>query len=468
MAIVMLLCGSFSANAQYDIRLNVDNNKGDTVLLCYYFLDNTYILDTCISKNGKFRFKGDKHIEDGIYFFVNTKQDKMCEFVLYKDRNITFKTKDDNWPENLEVKNSKNEAVYLDYFRKSTALSSEYRNIKNSLQNPADKKQADRLQYLTFVNDSLKEDFVTRYPDHMFSKILLCSKPVEPPQQQPVYTPEGTIDSVAVRRNTYEWYKLHYFDNIDLSCTGILYTPKEVFYTRYTDYWDKLLKYEKADSIVYYTEYVINKAQSQEVKQRIIYDVTKRYLTDNIMGHDKVYVAMVDKYFKTGIQTLLVPSDVQKNIERADKWRNLLLGQTLPDLACPEEDRNSAWHHLDELKSKYKILVFWSVDCSHCTTEIPKLSEFYKQYRNVYDLDVFAVHTEGDLQQMKEFVGKHGIEWVNTNGLFANYDWRDYFDIEKTPVIYILDSQDRILAKNISADNVKTVMEIIKNGGFDL
>ena len=86
----------------------------------------------------------------------------------------------------------------------------------------------------------------------------------------------------------------------------------------------------------------------------------------------------------------------------------------------------------------------------------------------MYDLEVFAVHTDGKLQERDEFLTKYGIDWINVNGLFANYDWRSYFDIDKTPVIYILNADDEILAKNVSHGNLKQVMDILEKGGFNL
>ncbi|MEE0899905.1 MAG: hypothetical protein UIM25_03330, partial [Bacteroidales bacterium] len=57
---------------------------------------------------------------------------------------------------------------------------------------------------------------------------------------------------------------------------------------------------------------------------------------------------------------------------------------------------------------------------------------------------------------------------VNVNGLVANYDWRDYFDVIKTPIIYILDRNNVIVAKNIQADNIAKIMELLDSGKLKL
>ncbi|MBR1627181.1 MAG: redoxin domain-containing protein [Bacteroidales bacterium] len=465
---LLAVTNCFSVKAQYDITIEIKNFKTDTLLMGYFWHGGPYALDTSVNSNGKFAFrKKNKTLEDGIYFFSDTKG-RYCEFLICKDQNLKFKTSDEDWIKNMKVKGSKNEEVYFDYLVKSDDLGKQYQLAVGNRESISKQEYEDKVKILTERNDSLKNDFIKNYPDHILSKILLCTQPLNVPEFPIIYKEDGSVDSVAVQHERFCWYKLHYFDNIDFGCGALLNTHKKIFMDNYERYWQEVMKYEKADSILYYAEYWINKATDKKMFEFLVKDITTRYLQSPVMGHDKVYVGMVDKYLKTGKYTALTPSDIDANIQRADTWRNLLIGKTVPDLACPENDDKSAWHHLDELQSKYKILVFWSIECGHCTTEIPKLNEFYKAYHKIYDLEVFAVHTEGDTKARDEFIENNGITWINTNGLFASYDWREYFNIEKTPVVYILDSYDKILAKHIPIDNLKQVMDVLERGGFDL
>ena len=56
------------------------------------------------------------------------------------------------------------------------------------------------------------------------------------------------------------------------------------------------------------------------------------------------------------------------------------------------------------------------------------------------------------------------MNWINVNGLVANFDWSDYFDIFKTPVILILNKDNVIVSKNVQADNMEAIMELLKKG----
>lgn len=455
--------------AQYDIKIDIKNYKEDTLLLGYYYLGDTYAIDTSVSQKGHFEFKKkDKKLEDGIYFFTNNKG-RLCEFVLSSGRDLSFSTNDEDWANNMKVKGNKEEDVYFKYIQASNAYTKQFKQLSKDKNTLTKEEYNKRLVDIRAGADSVKNSFIKDHPEDLLTKILKCSKPIDIPEFPTKYKQDGSVDSLKMQMDRFVYYKQHYFDNVDFSCSGLIRTPKPVFFNNYKGYWDNVMKYESNDSIFYYANIIIDRAKKSNIMYKyIIDDVTTRYLQDGIMGHDEIYVNMIDKYFKSGIATWLSPSDVEMNVNRANKWRNLLVGKTIPDLACPEKDTTTTWHHLNEIKAKYKVLIFWSVECGHCTEEMPKIAIFYNDNKQKYDMEVFALHTEGDIKQRDEFVKKYNLNWINVNGSFANYDWREYFDIEKTPIIYILDKNNKIIAKNISAANIEQVLDVLEKGGFKL
>ncbi|MBQ9253772.1 MAG: redoxin domain-containing protein [Bacteroidales bacterium] len=464
---IVLFAFLSSSYAQYNIRFEVKNSTDDTVILGQYYMGGTFALDTSINKSGKFSFSNKKEtLKQGIYFFSN-KKGKFCEFIVTDSQNMTFKTTDEDWVNNLIVKGSKDEQIYLDYIKKSNKHTAIFQSLSKEA---SSKEEYDRkLNDLKIESDSLKEDFMNKYPQHFLTKVLKSSLAIKLPEFEKIYKEDGVVDSSAMQKIQWNYVKRHYFDNIDLTCEGLLRTPKGVFSRFYEAYWNDVMKYEKVDTIIYYADSLINECKdNKEMEKYFINDITRRYLLDNVMGHDAVYVHMVDKYFKTGRVTWFHPSDLDMNIERANKWKNILIGKYVPDLACPETDDNSTWHSLSSMNNKYKILIFWSVECGHCTVEMPKIAEWYKDNKDIYNVGIYAVHTEGDISDMQTFIKKYNMNWINVNGLYANYDWHEYFDIEKTPVIYILDKNNKILAKNVAAEKIGDLLRVIEKGEFNL
>lgn len=453
--------------AQYEIKLEISGCKDTCLILGHYYLDKTYAIDTAWNKNGRFIFKKkDKKLESGIYFF-STLKGRFCEFMVDKEQNFTLKTDDKDWTYDMKVKGSQTAAIYFEYMKSNKLLGDKLTQLSQDKASISEEEYAERMKQVQQYGDSLKNVFIEKQPDHLLTKVLSATKPVIIPDMPVPTKADGSPDSTKWQNERWYYYKQHYFDNIDLSCSGLLRTPSAVFNRTYEYFWNEVMKYEPVDSILMYADRVIEKAGDSKAMNRfLIHNITERYLQSGIMGQDRIYVEMVKRYFKSGKVDWLSPSSIETEVLRAEKWENLLIGKTVPNLACP--DQNGNWHDLYSLNKKYKILIFWSADCGHCIKEVPKFHEFYKEFKDKYDLEIMAVNTESDTAHWQSFISEKNLDWVNLNGLVANFDWREYFDIVKTPVVYILDRRNIIIAKNIQGDNIAKVMELLDSGKLKL
>jgi thiol-disulfide isomerase/thioredoxin len=454
---------SFQARSQYSIKLEIKGNKDSVMYMGYYFKNSTYALDTAYNNNGKFIFeKKDKTLDDGLYFF-STKDGKYIEFIVQNNQKFSLKTDEKNWIENMRIKNSKENQLYFEYLKENDKNVKELKKINNQKNSLTDSIYQQKLSFLRSKNDSLKEEFINKNPDHLLSKMFLATKGIKIPNFPTIYKNDSIVDSASMQRERFDYYVHHYFDNIDLKCDGLLHTPKEVFFNQYNNYWEELMKYEIKDSIFSLAQYWIEKTRGTKIMFRFfVHDITERYLKSQYMGHDEVYINMINRYYATGEATWMPPTALDKEVERARLWSNSMLLKTIPDLVCP--DSNGVFHNLYSLKSKYKILIFWSYDCGHCIKEVPKIYEFYKKYKDSLDVEVMAVNSGVDVQQWKEKVSFLKLDWLNVNGLIANYDWKDYFDVETTPVVFILDKDNRIVGKKIPADNIEEYIKLYDEG----
>ncbi len=450
--------------AQYDIKVEISDSKDTALILGHYYLDKTYALDTAWNKNNTFHFKSkDKKLDSGIYFLSNL-SGRFVEILIQNENKIRLKTKEENWNKFMQVKSGSEELkAYYNYMQHTEQIQEK---AKELMEQKVEKEVYDKeLKELSLVNDSIKQVFIKKYPDYLLSKVFNATKPITIPDFAMPTKEDGTPDSLAWNAQRWYYYKNHYFDNIDLSCAGLLRTPKMVFFQNYNRYWDDVMKYERTDTIIDYAHKVIAQAKdSKGMKRFLIHNITERYLQSPYMGHDKIYVELIKAYYETGIADWVSPSDMEKNIERAHKWENILLGKQVPDLACM--DSAEVWHSTRDCNKEFKILLFWSPGCGHCSVEVPKYSKFYKEKKDIYSFEVFAINTESDLEAWKKFIREKDLQWINLNGLVANYDWREYFDIEKTPIMFILDKDNKIVAKNVPADNIEQIIKAVKEGKF--
>lgn len=460
---ILLILVSLNSKAQYSVNIEIEGNKDSVMYLGHYYLKNTYALDTAYNKKGKFVFENKtKALDPGIYFFSNS-SGKYCEFLVDKDKFFSLITKESDWVKNMKVKKSKDNEKYFEYLRGTSYFGEEANKINNLKGKIAEEEFNKRMESIRKSNDSIKENFIQDNPDHLLTKVLTATKNIIIPEPKTIYKEDNTVDSAAMQNERFDYYIHHYFDNIDLQHDGMLRTPEAVFFKTYNYYWDELMKYQTKDSIFSLAVHWIEKSRgTKSMFKFLVHDITERYLKSPYMGHDEIYINMINKYYASGDATWMPPSAIDKEVARARKWENGMLMKTVPDLACP--DTNDVIHNLYSLTAKYKILIFWSYDCGHCATEIPKIYNYYKKDKETFDVEVMAIHSGLDLKQWKEKIVKLKLDWLNVNGLVANYDWHEYFDIESTPVVFILDKDNRIIGKKIPADNIENYIKLYDEG----
>ena len=71
------------------------------------------------------------------------------------------------------------------------------------------------------------------------------------------------------------------------------------------------------------------------------------------------------------------------------------------------------------ISAKYTVLVFWSVDCGHCQTEIPKLNDTLKTLKGKIDYKVLSVYTKEDFEAWRKFIIDKKLDFINAGRRFS-------------------------------------------------
>src|SRR5205085_7718474 len=119
-------------------------------------------------------------------------------------------------------------------------------------------------------------------------------------------------------------------------------------------------------------------------------------------------------------------------------------------------DTGFKMHSLYEIKAKYTILVFWDPTCSHCKHEVPALCHYYNSVKTkCISIEVFAVGIESDIDLWKNFIKENKLDWINVSDLYNQTNFRSFYDIYSTPVIYLLDEKKHIIAKRLDTEKIR-------------
>ena len=452
----------------YKINGEVKGLVDTTVLLAYYFGGNQYAKDTAYSTNGKFVFEGEKELLEGMYLIVLPNQ-KYFDVIL-TEQNFSFSTNINNIVESMTFKNSEENFLFYQYLKFITNKQKNVSQLKNQL---ASEKSESKKLILEKNIDSIDEEvlkfrdgFIEKNSNLFFTKIIKSTIEVS--------IPESPMDSLGNpdKNFPFRFYKKNFWNNINLSDERMLRTP--IFHNKMIQFLDKLTV-KNPDSIIKSADLLVSKIKNKDIFKYVVSHITSTYERSKIMGMDAVFVHMVENYYMQDKCDWVDEKQLKKIVERAEKIAPNLIGRVAPEfvdvIGRPfMKDPNGKIYKLSDTKSKYTILVFYSPDCGHCKKEIPRIKEVTDSLiLNDIDIKVFAVTTEFDKEEWVKFINeKNTKNWINVGDIqkdeegnpMASSDWRDKYDIYSTPVVYLLDSEKKILAKRISYDQIVEIIDI--------
>ena len=132
-------------------------------------------------------------------------------------------------------------------------------------------------------------------------------------------------------------------------------------------------------------------------------------------------------------------------------------GAVAPDFTLPDPD--GAEVSLYGLKGKVKIIDFWASWCGPCRMENPNMVRLYADYKDK-GLVVVSVSLDTSRERWLEAVAKDGMTWTQVCDLGG---WKSpvvqQYDIHEVPTIFVLDENNRIIAKNLRAEKLRAFVE---------
>ncbi len=479
---------SAQTNQGHDIRINFKNCKDTVMYLAYYQFDKSYLADTCkkIVKDNII-FKGKNTLDRGVYYLVSQDKARYFDFFISdNNQKITINTDNSDIVSNLKCPSSKENDDFFNYIKFITSKNKEFNEVRTKTNGMNSKDSAAYIlekskqlneSVIAFENNFLQQHKGTFVGDVINLKMEKEAKDIPKASN-------GRPDSLFI----YSYYKNHFWDGVNFQDDGIMRTP---FFS------DKLKKYfnnviiQHPDTICSEIDRLMSKTKNGTMMQKLlIAHFLFTYESSKLMGFDKIFVHMIDKYIRVGLaKDIYDDKTIEKIKERGDILKPLLLGSQAPDLFMIDtishkqiakmgfdtvktsqgatklyydniQNLAQIFSPLYSVKSDYLLLVFWDVDCGHCKTEIPKLLEEYHALKKEgYDIKVFCVYTQQEYEKWRKYIIENKLDWINVyDGVHIN-NIKVKYDIYSTPVIYVLDKNKMIKAKRIGTEQVKDIVK---------
>lgn len=472
----------------YNLQFNLTNCKDTVLYLAKYTFDKQYVVDTCKKvKNGKAQFKSDKEIEKGIYFIVS--QDKARYFDFFINENNKFTISGDiKEVKTFKVIGSKENEKFLEYIKYIAAKNEMFVKLKDKAQQMPKKDSAEFMEReVKQLNEDVKKfqkDFYNANKGTFLADVINLQIPKEPDSIPKASN--GRPDSIFA----YYYMKNHYWDGVNFKDDRLLITP--FFGDKFKNYFEKVIPQVPDSAIVELDKILAQCDVKSDMFKFLLAYLTPYYEAHKVMGFDKVFVHIINKYIKTGLANDLYDEKVrEKIIERGRILEPLLIGNQAPELlmidtaggkitakmgfdtAKTSESVTKLYYDnvqkitpllvsLYQTKADYIILVFWDVDCGHCQKEIPELAKTYNELKQKYDVKVFAVYTHTEYEKWRKFIIEKKLNFINVFDPIHINNIREKYDIFSTPVIYLLDKNKIIKAKRITHEALPKLIEFLE------
>lgn len=440
------------------IKVKVDNYAEDTILLAYFYGDRQYVADTA-GKNtqGQFVFEADSTWKTGLYLIVLPPDNRYIQFILSdREADLSIRMDANDLSSRPEFSKSKENKLFWDYLEFLEDKNSEARSLKEALANapalgPEKSTYEKKLVVLDEEVKSYQRNLVLNEKQSLAAAIVKANIEVEIPEFS------GTKEEADKAR--FQYYRDHYFDNLDLSDERLLRTP--VLFDRVDRYINKYTV-QVPDSIIASLDLVLTNAfPSEETYKFLLIHYLNEYAKSKFVGMDAMYVHLVDNYYANGKAPWVEKEQLDKIVKNANELRPLLIGKIAPNITVYKEDLTPVSLHAVE--SPFTVLFFWAPDCGHCQKSMPALVDFYKEYK-AKGVEILAVCTkllekEGTCwDAVKE---KNMESWINTSDKYLRSKFGQVYNVKSTPQVYVLDHKKEILTKQVAVEKLGEIMDLI-------
>lgn len=449
----------FAQDKGHNIEFNIEGCKPGNVVLAYYYGNKQYIKDsTKVDNNGRFAFKNNEALDQGIYILVLPPDNKYFEVIIDGDQQFSMTTKYDTPVKSMTVAGNEENSRFYKYLqflnvqkKKSEPLSAKIKQLQAAdstgfRDSPEFKKIKVKMTTIDQEVKDYKNKFITDFPQALMSKVFLASKDPEVPD--PPVAEDGTIDSTF----TWRYFKDHYWDNVDFSDDRIIRTP--VYHSKLERFMTKTI-YQIPDSVIKEATLLVEKTlKNKELFKYTVFWITSHFETSKQMGMDAVFVHMAQNYYLTGQAFWADSATVAKIGERAQKLSYSLIGNVAPNLIM--NDTAGKIQVLHAIPADYTIAYFWDPTCGHCKTVTPKVKEFYDKFKDELGIEVYGVNTNAkEHDEWIKYINEHNLDWINVEDPEQKTAYKYLYDIYSTPVIYLLDKDKKMIAKRIGAEDLE-------------
>jgi len=459
---LIFLLVSCIANAQYQVTLQAPNYKSGLAYLAYYYGKSMNVEDSAfINNKGIAVFKKNQKLPPGIYSIVFPGKNKLLDFLVDKEQNITIKADTADLVNKTIIAGSKENILFHQYQKFISIKGKQLQAAQQAFSNSKTKVDSTLHQsdYLKLNNElnQYRQNIINRHSTSMLATLFKSMK--EPGVS--IATPVTKEDSVS----NYNFFKKHYWDGVNFLDDRIIRTP--FFLPKVERYFRDILV-PSSDTIIKEADYLLLLARTNtEMFKFLLNWLTDEYIYPKYMGQDAVFVHLFEKFHAKGISKWLNEKQLTAISNRAYMVMSNLIGEKAADLDMVDSTGNPT--PLNSVNAQYTVICFWDPTCNHCREEIPRLDFLYQAKWKLQGVKIYGVLSENEKEKWLQFIKENNLkDWIHVyqteetkKAIAASQraGYKQLYDITQTPILYLLDKDKRIIAKKLTLRQMDDVIQ---------
>lgn len=452
----LLLCLFFISSLcfgnQYNIKLKLKNTNTNIsrIILAHYYDGKVFSVDTAfLNKKGEATFSKSKRLHSGLYLiYINTKQ--YFDIFIGDEQSFTIKTDIKNPFIKMDILGSDESTEFVKY----QLFLSDMMRKKQEIIDKNFKNKEDELCVLDKSVRNFVNDISLRFPNSSLSSFVNFSIEPEIPNFKKGISGDMIKKDDSINKLRYFFVKNHYWDNANFNDSTLIYTPMlkhklDVFFN------NTIILHP--DTVFYESVKLIERSRFNKEMFKYLTSYCLNFsLSSNIMGMDNTFYKIAQKYYLSGEAYWLSDTTKLKIEQEVLKIEYNRIGEKAKELTLQTFD--GEWLNLYDIEKTFTVLVFWEPDCGHCKKEMPLLKkEIADKY---YDVEIVAIYIQEDKSKWTKFIEENDLFGLtNCYDPNNNSNFRFYYNVSTTPLIYLLNRDKTIIAKKIDINALNKILE---------
>ena len=425
----------------FKLTMKFSHYKPQKVRLTHFFEDKQYLdIDSAQQDGNTVWFEGEGELYPGIYSIILNDSGTSFEILVDHDNQfMTFKADVNDIQKTMKVTGSEINARFFDYQRAMTDLNRKRIDLDTLRRRALDTTGGRKPDSAKADNYKGQMDRIDDYVKDLLQKTVAANK-------------GNMLADVLDCMDAYELDLREMYNHVNFAQKGLIRSPflvkvlfKHIARTIEDNPYeimrqnDLLIEKTKADEDMfhYVSGYLLN-----------------FYRTFFKGGINEVFVHLADKYFLDDPENGLAPENRRIIQEQRDIFASSMVGSMAHPIRMRRTIEGDSIDVLDSHNGTI-FLLFWSNGCGHCDSAEKSLMEVYD---GLVKNNIRVISVNND---------KHSFETLRANAVKKAFPWtdvcdtddnnsryREYYYVVSTPIMYIIDTNKRIVQKCVGEDQI--------------